>query len=77
MSEIIDFNEALVFKKEVYEKYGVYIRFHDACGGQYFDMDETKDGVQQFIKEYFSVKNILPVFSESGLSFTLERIELC
>ncbi|MBR1680182.1 hypothetical protein IJ707_00140 [bacterium] len=77
MSEILDYTEVLELKKAVGEKYGIYVHFHDACDGQYFNMDETKDGVQQFIKEYFSVKNLLPVFSESGLSFTLERIELC
>lgn len=77
MSETLDFTEVLEFKKAVSEKYGLYAHFHDACSGQYFSFDETKNGIQQFCKEYFSVKNMLPVFSNDGLSFTLERIELC
>ena len=77
MSAIIDFAEVLEFKKAIDEKYGLYVHFHDTCGGQYFSFDETKDGVQQFAKEYFSVKNLLPVFAKDGLSFTLERVELC
>ena len=77
MDKILDYTEVLELKRAINEKYGIYVHFHDACGGQYFNIDETKDGVQQFIKEYFSVKNLMPVFSESGLSFTLERIELC
>ncbi|MBR2525433.1 hypothetical protein IKE67_03095 [bacterium] len=77
MPEILDFTEVLEFKKAIDEKYGLYVHFHDACGGQYFSFDETKDGVQQYAKEYFSVKNLLPVFAEDGLSFTLERIEIC
>ncbi len=77
MSEILDFTEVLELKKVVQEKYNIYVHFHDACGGQYFSMEETKDGVQQFIKEFFSVKKLLPVFTDDGLTFTLERIELC
>ncbi len=77
MSEILDFSEVLEFKKAINETYGLYVHFHDACGGQYFSFDETKDGVKQFVKEYFSVKNLLPVFTNDGLSFTLKRIELC
>ena len=77
MSEILDFTEVLELKKVVQEKYNIYVHFHDACGGQYFSMEETKDGVQQFIKDFFSVKKLLPVFTDDGLTFTLERIELC
>lgn len=77
MSEILDFSEVIEFKKAVSEKYGIYVHFHDTCAGQYFSFDETKNGVQQFTKEYFSVKNLIPVFSDDGFSFTLERIELC
>lgn len=77
MSETLDFDEVLEFKKALSVKYGIYVHFHDSCSGQYFTFDETKDGVQQFTKEYFSVKNILPVFADNGLSFTLERLELC
>ena len=77
MSETLNFTEISEFKKSVNEKYGLYVHFHDACAGQYFSFDETKNGVQQFTKEYFSVKNLIPVFSDDGLSFTLERIELC
>lgn len=77
MSEVLDFAEVLELKKTISEKYGIYVHFHDACSGQYFSFDETKDGVEQFLKEYFSVKNLLPVFSDDGFSFTLERVELC
>lgn len=77
MSEVLDFAEVLELKKAISEKYGIYVHFHDACSGQYFSFDETKDGVEQFLKEYFSVKNLLPVFSDDGFSFTLERVELC
>ena len=77
MPEILDFTQILEFKKAVKDKFGIYVHFHDSCGGQSFYLDKTKNGVQQFCKEYFLVKNLLPVFSDDGLSFTLERIELC
>ncbi len=77
MPETLDFTEILEFKNIINKKYGIYLHSHDACSGQYFSFDETKNGVQQFTKEYFSVKKLLPVFADDGLSFTLERIELC
>lgn len=77
MSEILDFTEVLELKKAVREKYDINIHFHDACGGQSFSIEKPQKGFQQFIKEYFSVKNLLPEFSKDGLSFILERIELC
>ena len=75
MSETLNFAEISEFKKAVNEKYGIVVYFHNEK--QYFSLDKAKDGVQQFCKEYFSVKNLLPLFSNDGLKFTLERIELC
>ena len=75
MSETLDFREISEFKKAINEKYSINVYFQSHKNIFYFD--ETEDGAQQFCKEYFSVKNLLPVFTDDGLSFTLERIELC
>ena len=66
---IISFNEVVPFKKEMMEKHGVYVHFHDRCGAQFFNLEEHTPEVQQAIEEYFAAKNIKAVFS--GLMFRL------
>ena len=40
------YSQVLEFKRILDEKFGVYLHFHDACGGQYFSFDEAeKDDV--------------------------------
>ena len=44
------YSQVLEFKRILDEKFGVYLHFHDACGGQYFSFDEAeKDEVYQFL----------------------------
>ena len=49
------YSQVLEFKRILDEKFGVYLHFHDACGGQYFSFDEAeKDEVYQFLTSYFA-----------------------
>lgn len=32
------YSQVLEFKRILDEKFGVYLHFHDACGGQYFHL---------------------------------------
>lgn len=60
------FDEVLVFKKDLDEKFNVYLHFHDACAGQYFSLDEkdaTTENAQN-ITRYFKDKNINVSFSD-------------
>lgn len=42
------YSQVLEFKRILDEKFGVYLHFHDACGGQYFRLMKRKDEVYQF-----------------------------
>ena len=37
------YSQVLEFKRILDEKFGVYLHFHDACGGQYFSFDEAEE----------------------------------
>ena len=75
MSEKLDFAEVSKYIKAVYIIYGLSVFFSDEEDKIYFK--EYNEGVHQFTKEYFSVKNLSPLFADDGLSFTLEKVELC
>ena len=61
-------------KKKISELFSVEVHFHDACGGQYFTVDELTDEMKAFLIEYFSERKLKVHFSESGDSFTVEEI---
>ena len=66
---IISFNDVIPFKKEMKERFGEHVHFHDQCGAQYFHLENHTPEIQQAIEEYFAAKNIIVVFS--GLMFRL------
>lgn len=66
---IISFNDVIPFKKEMMEKHGAYVHFHDQCGAQFFNLEEHTPELQKAIEEYFAAKGIVAVFS--GLMFRL------
>lgn len=76
---IISFNDVIPFKKEIMEKYGEYVHFHDQCGAQFFNLENHTPEVQKAIEDYFAERGIIAVFS--GLMFRLmtpeeaERLE--
>lgn len=49
------------------------IHFHDACGGQYFSLDQSNEKMVEFIKDYFDKKVINAVFTDDKLNFYLEK----
>ena len=64
------YSQVLEFKRILDEKFGVYLHFHDACGGQYFSFDEAeKDEVYQFLTSYFA--NIGGKNKNSGNKFKI------
>lgn len=66
---IISFNDVIPFKKEMMEKYGEYVHFHDQCGAQFFNLEHHTPEIQQAVEEYFAAKGITVKFS--GLMFRL------
>lgn len=69
----LDFSQVLEMKKAVDEVFHLNVHFHDACGGQYFSLDEkpTKE-LEDFITDYFAKKNITVDFTTDRKRFTLE-----
>lgn len=51
----LSYPQVLKIKKALDERFGVYLHFHDACGGQYFSFDQRQnDEVFDFLSECFA-----------------------
>lgn len=69
---MISLGDVAPFKKEIQEKFGQNIHFHDRCGGQFFTIDEPSDALQEYIIGYFDAKGLKVQFSDSGDKFMIE-----
>ena len=68
------YSQVLEFKRILDEKFGVYLHFHDACGGQYFSFDEAeKDEVYQFLTSYFANIGGKINIADNKLTFTVDK----
>ena len=69
---IFTLSEAAELKKEMYNNLGIQLHFHDGCGGQYFSLEKSDETAMKKITEFFENKNLRAVFSQDGMSFTVE-----
>ena len=60
------YSQVLEFKRILDEKFGVYLHFHDACGGQYFSFDE-------FLTSYFANIGGKINIADNKLTFTVDK----
>ncbi len=68
------YSQVLEFKRIFDEKFGVYLHFHDAYGGQYFSFDEAeKDEVYQFLTSYFANIGGKINIADNKLTFTVDQ----
>ena len=68
------YSQVLEFKRILDEKFGVYLHFQDACGGQYFSFDEAeKDEVYQFLTSYFANIGGKINIADNKLTFTVDK----
>ena len=68
------YSEVLKIKKLLDEKFGVYLHFHDACGGQYFSFDSTPDkSIIDYLSKYFSELGGRLNTSDNGLTFSVQK----
>ena len=71
------YSQVLEFKRILDEKFGVYLHFHDACGGQYFSFDEAeKDEVYQFLTSYFANIGGKINIADNKLTFTVDKAKI-
>ena len=68
----VAYDFVLELKKAVKDFSGVYLHFHDGCGGQYFELEDTSEELRKFIADYLGEKNIGVDFREDNLIFTLK-----
>ena len=68
----LTFDQVLVLKRTVQEKFGINVHFHDYCSSQAFSLDEPNKEIQLFIEEYFANQQIKAVFNDAGTDFLLE-----
>lgn len=68
---MISLADVAPFKKEIQEKFGQNIHFHDRCGGQFFTIDEPSEELQQYIESYFTAKGMNVQFSDGRDKFLL------
>ncbi len=69
---ILSMIDVLELKKIAEEKYGVYIHFHDACGGMSLSIDEKNDDVRKLIEDYCAQKQVRLKISADGTGFIIE-----
>lgn len=65
----IGFDEVLELKEEIAGRFGNYLHFHDACGGQSFDLEQAQPEAEEYLKEYFKRRGGEVIFSEDRKHF--------
>lgn len=70
---IVNFSDVIKIKKAVNEKFGEYVHFHDSCGGQYFNLENTTPRIVEFIKEFVQTLGYFAKFDDDGFIFTLTK----
>lgn len=69
----LTYPEVVKMKNAVNAEFHLNVHFHDACGGQYFSLDEKpSERLKSFIVEYFENQNIMVTFSPDFLTFVLK-----
>ena len=68
------YDEVLKLKKYMDEKLSVYVHFHDACGGQYFNLDEPNEDAKHELERYFAKLNKSVKFADDKFSACLKGI---
>ena len=68
---IIDFSKVIKLKEAVQNEFDEKVHFHDACGGQYFTLENTSPKLQEFINAQVQTLDYTAKFSPDGLSFTI------
>lgn len=70
---ILTIENILELKKELNERFGIYLHMHDACGAQYFSFDSAvDDDVADYVSNYASKHKCTVIFSDKKDSFTLK-----
>jgi hypothetical protein len=72
MMQSLALNEIVELKEEIYKNFKINIHLHDTCGGQYFTLDENNTAITEYLRGYFSKKNLTILFSQDELQFSVK-----
>lgn len=68
---VLNLDEVIELQKYLESKNAVKIHLHDACGGQYFTLDEPSQSTIDLIKKFLENKKIEARYSDKFDSFTI------
>ena len=69
----ITYDKVLDLKRAANENFSDKIHFHDACGGQYFNLEMPNSELQNFIVNFFNEQGVTVVFADDNINFHLEK----
>ena len=68
---VLDFPSYQKFKQYVQEQGISPIHMHDACGGQYFSVDQPDEKTAEVVRAYFAPMGVLADFTDDLSNFML------
>lgn len=68
MMTALTIDQVLALRKDLQERFGVYVHMHDACGAQSFSVepDEMTDALREYLQQYFSGMGMTVQISDDG-----------
>lgn len=67
----LSLDDVLDLKEYVKERFDEDVHFHDACGGQSFDVARMTPELKSYLTGYFDAKGLQAVFSDTDGVFSL------
>lgn len=69
---IFTFDEVLLLKKTIHDRYHIYLHYHDTCGAQFFSFDEepSKEAME-YIEEFYAKKGAKVQFFGDNKGFKI------
>ena len=69
---VFTFDEVLLLKKEMNDKYHLYLHYHDTCGSQFFTFDEEPpQEASAYIEEFYAKKGAKVQFFGDNKGFKI------
>jgi hypothetical protein len=72
---VLSMQTVIDMKKGLDENFGLYLHFHDRCGGQSFGFDDAPaEGAVDWICEYLKKLGARADFFDGGRQFTVSKL---
>ena len=67
----VNYDFVLSLKAALKAAVGVYVHFHDGCGGQYFTLEKTDAATVGAVEGFLAEHGMKPIFTPEKLTFTI------